>query len=114
MKGRRDTIIEFRIPLSSEALKTLEQTLLLSCNNFFFSTTGLDPMAAKQNAIGLPIHGFILKRHLLMYPNPFRDGIYEGYNNKSIGHHLLYTYDASSQQHHTILPTQNIAPTLGT
>ncbi len=39
MKGKRDAIIEFRMPLSSEALEILKQACSLSRNDFFFLQT---------------------------------------------------------------------------
>ncbi len=43
MKGRRDTTTEFRVPLSSEALKVIEQSRCLSKSNFLFSFSGSAP-----------------------------------------------------------------------
>ncbi len=40
MKRRRDATTEFRVPLSSEALKVIEQVRPLSRNDFFFSARG--------------------------------------------------------------------------
>ncbi|MBB4076607.1 hypothetical protein GGR08_000909 [Bartonella fuyuanensis] len=36
VKGRRDAITEFRVPLSSEILEILKQARLLSRNDFLF------------------------------------------------------------------------------
>ncbi|WP_019223750.1 tyrosine-type recombinase/integrase [Bartonella rattaustraliani] len=65
MKGRRDATTEFRVPLSSEALKVIEQARLLSRNDFFFSATGRGPLAEKcmskyMKRVGLDVcpHGF--------------------------------------------------------
>ncbi|EJF88026.1 hypothetical protein MCY_00023, partial [Bartonella rattimassiliensis 15908] len=40
----------------------------------------------EQNAIGLPIHGLVLKRHLLKHPISFHDGAHEWYSDKAIEH----------------------------
>jgi len=39
MKGRRDATTDFRVPLSCEAMKVLEQARRLSCNGFLFAGT---------------------------------------------------------------------------
>ncbi len=39
MKGMRDATTEFRVPLSSEALKVIEQARYLSKNDFILSAT---------------------------------------------------------------------------
>ncbi|WP_375702747.1 tyrosine-type recombinase/integrase, partial [Bartonella sp. CL43QHWL] len=39
MKGKRDTTKEFRVPLSSEALKVIEQARCISKSDFIFSLT---------------------------------------------------------------------------
>ncbi|WP_273788689.1 tyrosine-type recombinase/integrase [Bartonella grahamii] len=65
MKGKRDTTKEFRVPLSSEALKVIEQALCISKSDFIFSLTGRGPlshtmMAAymRKNKIEACPHGF--------------------------------------------------------
>ncbi|WP_273755850.1 site-specific integrase [Bartonella sp. MM73XJBT.G] len=65
MKGKRDTTKEFRVPLSSEALKILKQARSLSRNDFFFSATGRGPlgencMSQYMQQIGVEArpHGF--------------------------------------------------------
>ncbi|EJF85293.1 tyrosine-type recombinase/integrase [Bartonella rattimassiliensis] len=65
MKGRRDATTEFRVPLSSEALKILKQARLLSRNDFFFSATGRGPLAERcmshymqQTGLKACPHGF--------------------------------------------------------
>ncbi|WP_254493885.1 site-specific integrase [Bartonella sp. B1099] len=65
MKGRRDATEEFRVPLSSEALKVIKQAHLLSRNGFLFSATGRGPLAQNSmlqymKKIGLEAcpHGF--------------------------------------------------------
>ncbi len=44
MKGQRDATTEFRVPLSPEALKVIEQARPLIRNEFLFSTRGRDPL----------------------------------------------------------------------
>ncbi len=44
MKGRRDATTEFRVPLSSEALKVIEQARYLSKSDFILSVTGHGPL----------------------------------------------------------------------
>uniref|UniRef100_UPI0035CEC2C0 tyrosine-type recombinase/integrase n=2 Tax=unclassified Bartonella TaxID=2645622 RepID=UPI0035CEC2C0 len=65
MKGKRDTTKEFRVPLSSEALKVIEQARCISKSDFIFSLTGRGPlshtmMAAymRKNKIEACPHGF--------------------------------------------------------
>ncbi|WP_375652117.1 tyrosine-type recombinase/integrase [Bartonella sp. LB28NMGDW] len=65
MKGKRDTTTEFRVPLSSEALKVIEQAHCISKSDFIFSLTGRGPlshtmMAAymRKNKIEACPHGF--------------------------------------------------------
>ncbi len=55
-----------------------------------------------QSAIGLYIHGLVLKRHLATLPSPFHDADREWYNGKSIEHLHLYTYEVTSRHHHYI------------
>ncbi|WP_375693652.1 tyrosine-type recombinase/integrase, partial [Bartonella sp. AP122HLJHH] len=45
MKGKRDTTKEFRVPLSSEALKVIEQARCISKSDFIFSLTGRGPLS---------------------------------------------------------------------
>ncbi|GAA5111241.1 hypothetical protein GCM10023261_15370 [Bartonella jaculi] len=65
MKGKRDTTKEFRVPLSTEALKVIEQARCISKSDFIFSLTGHGPlshtmMAAymRKNKIEACPHGF--------------------------------------------------------
>ncbi len=65
MKGKRDTTKEFRVPLSSEAIKVIEQARCISKSDFIFSLTGRGPlshtmMAAymRKNKIEACPHGF--------------------------------------------------------
>ncbi|WP_375682036.1 tyrosine-type recombinase/integrase [Bartonella sp. CE47NXGY] len=65
MKGKRDTTKEFRVPLSSEALKVIEQARCISKSDFIFSLTSRGPlshtmMAAymRKNKIEACPHGF--------------------------------------------------------
>ncbi|WP_175869187.1 tyrosine-type recombinase/integrase [Bartonella gabonensis] len=65
MKGRRDATTEFRVPLSSEALKVIKQAHLLSRNGFLFSATGRGPLAEncmsqymKKSGLEACPHGF--------------------------------------------------------
>ncbi|WP_375694418.1 tyrosine-type recombinase/integrase, partial [Bartonella sp. AD24XZML] len=65
MKGRRDATTEFRVPLSTEALKIIEQARLLSRNDFFFSATGRGPLGEnnmsqymQQTGVKACPHGF--------------------------------------------------------
>ncbi|EJF87634.1 hypothetical protein ME1_01003 [Bartonella vinsonii subsp. arupensis OK-94-513] len=65
MKGLRDATTEFRVPLSNEALKVIEQARPLSRNGFLFSATGRGPLAQNcmsqyMQKIGLEAcpHGF--------------------------------------------------------
>ncbi|MET3560785.1 integrase [Bartonella japonica] len=44
MKGRRDATTEFRVPLSKEALKVIEQARYLSKSDFILSITGHGPL----------------------------------------------------------------------
>ncbi len=48
MKGRRDATTEFRVPLSSEALKVIEQARYLSKSDFILSVTGHDPLGGSN------------------------------------------------------------------
>ncbi|WP_375683005.1 tyrosine-type recombinase/integrase [Bartonella sp. AP282QHHD] len=65
MKGKRDATTEFRVLLSSEAIKVIEQARCISKSDFIFSLTGRDPlshtmMAAymRKNKIEACPHGF--------------------------------------------------------
>ncbi|WP_273755680.1 site-specific integrase [Bartonella sp. MM73XJBT.G] len=65
MKGRRDATIEFRVPLSSEALKVIKEAHPLSHNGFLFSATGRGPLAVncmaqymQQTGLDACPHGF--------------------------------------------------------
>ncbi|WP_375639944.1 tyrosine-type recombinase/integrase [Bartonella sp. MM55XZML] len=65
MKGKRDATTEFRVPLSSEAIKVIEQARCISKSDFIFSLTGRGPlshtmMAAymRKNKIEACPHGF--------------------------------------------------------
>ncbi|MCZ2159189.1 integrase arm-type DNA-binding domain-containing protein [Bartonella sp. 220] len=65
MKGKRDATTEFRVPLSTEALKVIKQARLLSRNDFFFSAKGRGPLAdscmskyMKQTGLDACPHGF--------------------------------------------------------
>ncbi|QEE09451.1 prophage integrase IntA [Bartonella kosoyi] len=65
MKGKRDATTEFRVPLSSEAIKIIEQARCISKSDFIFSLTGRGPlshtmMAAymRKNKIEACPHGF--------------------------------------------------------
>ncbi|WP_375650212.1 MULTISPECIES: tyrosine-type recombinase/integrase [unclassified Bartonella] len=65
MKGKRDVTTEFRVPLSSEAIKVIEQARCISKSDFIFSLTGRGPlshtmMAAymRKNKIEACPHGF--------------------------------------------------------
>ncbi|MBB4077309.1 integrase, partial [Bartonella fuyuanensis] len=50
MKGKRDATTEFRVPLSSEALKVIEQASCISKNNLILSFSGRAPLAANRMA----------------------------------------------------------------
>ncbi len=65
MKGKRDATTEFRVPLSTEALKIIEQACCISKSDFLLSPTGRCPigencMAKYMQQIGLEArpHGF--------------------------------------------------------
>ncbi len=65
MKGKRDATTEFRVPLSSEAIKVIEQARCISKSDFIFLLTGRGPlshtmMAAymRKNKIEACPHGF--------------------------------------------------------
>ncbi len=65
MKDKRDATTEFRVPLSSEAIKVIEQARCISKSDFIFSLTGRGPlshtmMAAymRKNKIEACPHGF--------------------------------------------------------
>ncbi|WP_375612538.1 tyrosine-type recombinase/integrase [Bartonella sp. AA9NXGY] len=65
MKGKRDATTEFRVLLSSEAIKVIEQARCISKSDFIFSLTGRGPlshtmMAAymRKNKIEACPHGF--------------------------------------------------------
>ncbi len=65
MKGRRDATEEFRVPLSTEALKVSEQARSLTRNEFLFSATGRGPLAEcgmsqymKKTGLEACPHGF--------------------------------------------------------
>uniref|UniRef100_UPI0035D0D92E tyrosine-type recombinase/integrase n=1 Tax=Bartonella sp. CL63NXGY TaxID=3243538 RepID=UPI0035D0D92E len=45
MKGKRDATTEFRVPLSSEAIKVIEQARCISKSDFIFSLTGRGPLS---------------------------------------------------------------------
>ncbi|WP_375655362.1 tyrosine-type recombinase/integrase, partial [Bartonella sp. AA83SXKL] len=69
MKGRRDATEEFRVPLSSEALKVIKQARLLSRNGFLFSATGRGPLA--QNSM----LQYMKKTGLEACPHGFRSSL---------------------------------------
>ncbi len=50
MKGKRDATTEFRVPLSSEALKVIEQARCISKSKFILSFSGRAPLAANRMA----------------------------------------------------------------
>ncbi|WP_375666670.1 tyrosine-type recombinase/integrase, partial [Bartonella sp. TT121SHDZB] len=65
MKGKRDATTEFRVPLSSEAMKVIEQARCISKSNFIFSFSSRAPispmvMSKYMKKIGLEScpHGF--------------------------------------------------------
>ncbi|GAA4663821.1 tyrosine-type recombinase/integrase [Bartonella pachyuromydis] len=65
MKGKRDATTEFRVPLSTEALKIIEQARCISKSNFIFSFSSRTPispmvMSKYMKKIGLEAcpHGF--------------------------------------------------------
>ncbi|WP_156809285.1 tyrosine-type recombinase/integrase, partial [Bartonella queenslandensis] len=65
MKGRRDATTEFRVPLSSEALKVIEQARPLSRNRFLFSARSRGPLGdtsmsqyMKKTGLEACPHGF--------------------------------------------------------
>ncbi|WP_375657354.1 tyrosine-type recombinase/integrase [Bartonella sp. CM120XJJH] len=65
MKGKRDATTEFRVPLSTEALKIIEQARCISKSNFIFSFSSRAPispmvMSKYMRKIGLEScpHGF--------------------------------------------------------
>ncbi|MET3560775.1 integrase [Bartonella japonica] len=65
MKGKRDATTEFRVPLSSEAMKVIEQARCISKSNFIFSFSSRAPispmvMSKYMRKIGLEScpHGF--------------------------------------------------------
>ncbi|WP_375701261.1 tyrosine-type recombinase/integrase [Bartonella sp. AA81SXKL] len=65
MKGKRDTTTEFRVPLSKEALKIIEQARCISKSDFLFSPTGRGPLShtmmawyMRKNKIEACPHGF--------------------------------------------------------
>ncbi|QEE12280.1 integrase arm-type DNA-binding domain-containing protein [Bartonella krasnovii] len=65
MKGKRDATTEFRVPLSTEALKIIEQARCISKSDFLLSPTGRCPigencMAKYMQQIGVEArpHGF--------------------------------------------------------
>ncbi|WP_144755575.1 tyrosine-type recombinase/integrase [Bartonella saheliensis] len=65
MKGRRDTTKEFRVPLSLEALKVIEQASCISKSDFILSFSGRSPLAEnvmskymKKNKLDACPHGF--------------------------------------------------------
>ncbi|WP_375662613.1 tyrosine-type recombinase/integrase [Bartonella sp. OC16QHHD] len=50
MKGKRDTTTEFRVPLSSEAMKVIEQARCISKSDFILSFSGRAPIAENRMA----------------------------------------------------------------
>ncbi len=65
MKGKYDATTEFRVPLSLEALKVIEQARSLTRNEFLFSTSGHGPLAdtcmsqyMKKTGLDACPHGF--------------------------------------------------------
>ncbi|WP_081651663.1 tyrosine-type recombinase/integrase [Bartonella birtlesii] len=65
MKGKRDATTEFRVPLSTEALKIIEQARCISKSDFLFSPTGRGPLShsimatyMRKNKIEACPHGF--------------------------------------------------------
>uniref|UniRef100_UPI001157FBF5 tyrosine-type recombinase/integrase n=1 Tax=Bartonella massiliensis TaxID=929795 RepID=UPI001157FBF5 len=65
MKGRRDATTEFRVPLSSEAMKVIEQARCISKSDFIFSFTNRGPLSPtimatymRKNKIEACPHGF--------------------------------------------------------
>lgn len=48
MKRKRDATTEFRVPLSSEALKVIEQVCYFSKSDFILSVTGHGPLGGSN------------------------------------------------------------------
>ncbi|CDO49714.1 phage integrase [Bartonella tribocorum] len=69
MKGRRNVPIEFRVPLSIEALE-IKKARLLSRNDFFFSATGRGPLSDKT--IFPLCFCIFLKHFVLLYIKQWR------------------------------------------
>ncbi len=88
MKGKRDAITEFRVPLSSEALKVSEQARPLTRNEFLFSASGHGPLA--ENCMSK----YMKKTGLEACPHGFRS---------SLRNWLAETTDAPYEVAETIL-----------
>ncbi|WP_375646838.1 tyrosine-type recombinase/integrase, partial [Bartonella sp. TT29SHDZB] len=65
MKGKRDATTEFRVPLSSEAMKVIEQARCISKSNFIFSFSSRAPISPmvmskymRDNKLEACPHGF--------------------------------------------------------
>lgn len=70
MKGKRDTTTEFRVPLSSEALKVIEQASCISKSNVILSFSGRASLASnrmaqymRDNKLDACSHGFRSSLH---------------------------------------------------
>ncbi|WP_273724645.1 site-specific integrase [Bartonella sp. AU18XJBT] len=88
MKGKRDATTEFRVPLSSEAMKVIEQARCISKSNFIFSFSSRAPISP------MVMSKYMRKNKLEACPHGFRSSLRDW---------LAETTDASYEIAETIL-----------